>query len=721
MVKSKTTHSSKTPTKTTKSGQAQTVLNFSNTNEKKRKREIENESQEKKSKRQKLIDANTSIESIESHEVKKEMNGRNIKNEKVVKQKKEEKEKKEKKEVKKIDKDSNKKKSDTKLKEKQKPNLKKDKSNDIEDDGEHYIENEEELEKIVNSNASQAPRSGMWSDIYAPKSISQIIAHKTEIQVLNYWIQNFDSNFVHTSRKGTSKPADLKSQKQKRLYFECKKFRAVLLSGIAGIGKTSAAHLVCKENGFKVLEWNASDVRSKVKIQSEIAELTGNTTMESYFSEKKDTGKNVGLKKKIAIILDEVDGMSGGDRGGIQEIIKLIKDTKVPIICICNDVRKRNIVSLTKHCLLLPFSRPRKDIVQKYILKICELEHFKIDPDTLLQIIESLRNDIRCILNNLQFMSLNKLDTTKNAETIRKGTEQLNVFQVADSIFRMHDEERTINTIMNKYFFDPSLIPLFIQENYINMRRSAWTQEERAERIKEASDWISLGDLVESQLRRDQEWALAPFHSVCSTTAPTYYCHGGFEKLLPSDQHLIRFPSSLGKGSTSRKNESIVNLLKNNCSQHVPASNSDITLEYIPMWNSHISHELMREPPRIGDVISFMDEYGISRDDLELISELHTFKDILKVSNDFKKVNALTKRKLTASFKAASHQVSIASFQRRKKMNFSKESVLDEEASKNEIFQDETKEESDSDLDTNVVEKVDLTKTKTEKRKQSKK
>lgn len=35
--------------------------------------------------------------------------------------------------------------------------------------------------------------------------------------------------------------------------------------------------------------------------------------------------------------MDEVDGMSGGDRGGVQELINLIKNTRVPIVCIAND------------------------------------------------------------------------------------------------------------------------------------------------------------------------------------------------------------------------------------------------------------------------------------------------------------------------------------------------------------------------------------------------
>ena len=47
-------------------------------------------------------------------------------------------------------------------------------------------------------------------------------------------------------------------------------------------------------------------------------------------------GGSGGLRKQL-VIMDEVDGMGGSDRGGIQELISLIKKTKVPIIAICND------------------------------------------------------------------------------------------------------------------------------------------------------------------------------------------------------------------------------------------------------------------------------------------------------------------------------------------------------------------------------------------------
>ncbi len=42
--------------------------------------------------------------------------------------------------------------------------------------------------------------------------------------------------------------------------------------------------------------------------------------------------------KQFVILMDEVDGMKT-DHFGTQHLIKLIKKTKVPIVCIANDNR----------------------------------------------------------------------------------------------------------------------------------------------------------------------------------------------------------------------------------------------------------------------------------------------------------------------------------------------------------------------------------------------
>lgn len=53
--------------------------------------------------------------------------------------------------------------------------------------------------------------------------------------------------------------------------------------------------------------------------------------------------------------MDEVDGMSAGDRGGVPDLIQTIKSAKLPIICICNDKYNQKLKSLRNSCLELDF------------------------------------------------------------------------------------------------------------------------------------------------------------------------------------------------------------------------------------------------------------------------------------------------------------------------------------------------------------------------------
>lgn len=66
---------------------------------------------------------------------------------------------------------------------------------------------------------------------------------------------------------------------------------------------------------------------------------------------------------KTVLIMDEVDGMSAGDRGGVADLIASIKISKIPIICICNDRYSQKLKSLVNYCLLLSFRKPTKQQV----------------------------------------------------------------------------------------------------------------------------------------------------------------------------------------------------------------------------------------------------------------------------------------------------------------------------------------------------------------------
>jgi replication factor C subunit 1 len=83
-------------------------------------------------------------------------------------------------------------------------------------------------------------------------------------------------------------------------------FRAVLISGPPGIGKTTSAHLVAKQVGYNPLELNASDARSKklIEVSSHGNEDSGlnrknstnidNTSLDGFFA-----GKGVQVSQRV--------------------------------------------------------------------------------------------------------------------------------------------------------------------------------------------------------------------------------------------------------------------------------------------------------------------------------------------------------------------------------------------------------------------------------------
>jgi replication factor C subunit 1 len=81
--------------------------------------------------------------------------------------------------------------------------------------------------------------------------------------------------------------------------------------------------------------------------------------------------------------MDEVDGVGAGDRGGIAALIAVIKQSKTPIICICNDRMNKKLASLVNHCLDLKFMKPTKEQIIKRLRRITFDQNLEIPKATL--------------------------------------------------------------------------------------------------------------------------------------------------------------------------------------------------------------------------------------------------------------------------------------------------------------------------------------------------
>lgn len=178
-----------------------------------------------------------------------------------------------------------------------------------------------------------------------------------------------------------------------------------MLSGPPGIGKTTAAHLVAQSCGYKVIEMNASDTRNKKLLETMLSSTLDNTVLDGFLTGKaKETPLE--LTDRSCLIMDEVDGTSGGDRGGIGALNALIKRTKVPIICIANDRSLPKMKPLVNTTLDLKFRRPDANMIRARLMSIAYKEGMKIDKTVADQLVAGTQSDIRQIINILSTWKL---------------------------------------------------------------------------------------------------------------------------------------------------------------------------------------------------------------------------------------------------------------------------------------------------------------------------
>lgn len=327
--------------------------------------------------------------------------------------------------------------------------------------------------------------------------------------------------------------------------------------------------------------------------------------------------------------MDEVDGMSAGDRGGMTELIQLIKKTHIPIICICNDRSSPKIRSLANHCLDLRFRRPDARSVLPRITAIAQKEGLELGVNAVEELVQSTHGDIRQILNILSTFRLTgtrlDFDTSKRwgGTSSRKDVE-LGPFDAVPALLGSGFNRMSLSERLDMYFVDSSLVPLMIHENYLRAQaNTARTIKGHGgghsfmELYAAAAESLSESDLVEGLIRgANQEWSLAPLHATMSAVRPAYYCHGAMTGR-------VEFASWLGQYSKGQKNNRLVGELTRHAYLRTRTGRRGMRLCYL----SRLVQQLLRPLQEKGlegveETISTLDEYDLTRDDLDSILEL---------------------------------------------------------------------------------------------------
>ncbi len=165
----------------------------------------------------------------------------------------------------------------------------------------------------------------------------------------------------------------------------------VLLVGPPGTGKTTLVKAAVNELGYDIVELNASDVRTKDKLQSIIPPLLRNRGVHG---------------KKILLFLDEVDGMSPrGDRGGFATLLSLLRDPTIPIVMAANAEVGEQIKELKRVATLIRFMRIAPRLLSLYLDRVLKMENAKISIQDRTRLIGASNGDVRILLNETQSLS----------------------------------------------------------------------------------------------------------------------------------------------------------------------------------------------------------------------------------------------------------------------------------------------------------------------------
>ncbi len=297
-----------------------------------------------------------------------------------------------------------------------------------------------------------------WTEKYRPKKLGEIKGQDNAVFNIKEFIKNFG-----------------------------KKKNALLLYGPPGTGKTSLAHAVANEMNLEIFELNASDLRNKEKLREVLRPVIEQKSL---------------MRESKIILVDEVDGISEYDYGGLPELLTIIEYTPYPMIITANDVWNRKFNSLRKKCELLQLKEIKYDTVKQVISEISKKEQISINDDFLTELSIKAKGDLRAAINDLQTLSKLKDYFSIILDERNKETD---IFNSLRRIFK----EKPTNEMLG--IFDSVKMPiddiiLWVEENI--------PAEYSGEELARAYEMLAKTDLFKGRIYKQQYWRFLVYENI---------------------------------------------------------------------------------------------------------------------------------------------------------------------------------------------------------------
>jgi replication factor C large subunit len=279
--------------------------------------------------------------------------------------------------------------------------------------------------------------------------------------------------------------------------------KAVLLYGPPGVGKTAIVNAASNELGFTIIEMNASDTRTEKAINKIAGPATSFVALDKFSSTSKGN----------LLFLDEVDGVFGNqDRGGIGAIIKIIEDSRVPVILAANNTEIQNLRPLKKVCELIRFQPVRVPLIIAMLQKITKKENIDSEFDALEKIAQNSRGDVRSAINDLQGAAgKNRTITLQDLMNLTPRNKETGLYETLIGVFSAKSLAQASTRLNNSSIEHDDLL-LSISDNlplrYLN-----------PEELGVAYDFVSKADVIRGRIGTENWHLLRYFYNYLSEAA----------------------------------------------------------------------------------------------------------------------------------------------------------------------------------------------------------
>jgi hypothetical protein len=362
--------------------------------------------------------------------------------------------------------------------------------------------------------------------------------------------------------------------------------KGIYIYGSPGSGKTEFITNILKEMDYDIIKYDAGDFRNKSIID---------TISKHNMSDKNIMNLFHGKIKKIAIIMDEIDGMNNGDKGGINTLIKLIRPKKTkkqkleevtmnPIVCIGNYHIDKKIKELMKVCNTIELKTPTNNQITILINQLIP----NLDKEIQVQLINFVQGDLRKLINiyNIYKNNNNILNTKIMTDIFQIKSYNDDTKQITQKLLNQKFGINEHMEIMNET--DRTIVGLLWHENIIDVIGKMKPNVSIPFYIKQL-DNMCFADYIDRITFQKQIWQFNEMSSLIKTFKNNNLYHSYFKKKVKYNPVEVRFTKVLTKYSTEYNNSIFIQ----NLCQQLGMDKKDIFSFFLNLKDKYTDNELL--------------------------------------------------------------------------------------------------------------------------------